>query len=52
MRSDIEDNRIFGIRLEIEYDDNKRPEIKVLIFKGNLFPELITMPPPVLSREG
>ena len=29
IRSGIEDNRIFDIRLEIGYDDNKRPEIKI-----------------------
>jgi hypothetical protein len=44
--------RIFGIRREIGYDECKRPEIKSLLYQGNVFPELIMMPPPVLNREG
>jgi hypothetical protein len=47
-----EDVRIFGIRREMGYNEYELPEIKSLIFKGNLFPELITMPPPVLNHEG
>jgi hypothetical protein len=46
------DVRIFGIRWEIGYDECKRPEIKSLLYQGNVFPELIMMPPPVLNREG
>jgi len=47
-----EGDRIFGIRREMGYDEYELPEIKSLIFKGNLVPELITMPPPVLNHEG
>jgi hypothetical protein len=47
-----ENERIFGFRLEVVYDDNKHPVIRSLLCKGNLFPELITMPSPVLNHEG
>jgi hypothetical protein len=50
--SGIEDNRIFGVRLETGYDEFKRPVIKSLLSKGNLFPDLIMMPPPVINHEG
>jgi chromosome condensin MukBEF MukE localization factor len=52
IRSDIKDDRILGIRLEIGYNEYKRPVIRSLLYQGNLFPELITMPPPVLNHEG
>jgi hypothetical protein len=47
-----EDDRIFGSRREIGYVEYELPEIKSLLSKGNLFPKLITMPPPVLNHEG
>jgi hypothetical protein len=47
-----EDNRIFGIRLEMGYDEYKRPVIMSLLYKGNLFPEILLIPSPVLNHEG
>jgi hypothetical protein len=47
-----EADRIFGFRREIGYDECKHPVIRSLLGKGNLFPDLIMMPPPVLNHEG
>jgi hypothetical protein len=52
MMSVNEDVRILGIWREIGYVDNKHPVIRSLLSKGNLFPDLIMMPPPVLNHEG
>jgi hypothetical protein len=52
IRSVNEDARIFGTQREMGYDEYELPEIKSLLYQGNVFPELIIMPPPVLNREG
>jgi hypothetical protein len=52
IRSVDEDDRIFGIRRETGYDEFKRPQIRSLLYKGKLFPEIILMPSPVLTCEG
>jgi hypothetical protein len=52
IRSVNEDNRIFGIRLEIGYEEYKHPVLRSLLTKGNLFPELIMMPSPISNHEG
>jgi hypothetical protein len=52
IRSVNGDGRIFGIRLEIGYDEYRRPEIRSLLQRGNLYPEPTMMPSPIVNREG